>query len=179
MIGSVTVHRDSLSLSALAIDGSGPYKVDDGGIVDTQVAWDLSEASSPWVEGSVEVHGVRGMVEPAHRSLRPPAGPVTVPAAASAPATVAANDRSVVMAGGVAPEQAAATGQPDEAAPSSAAAPARTEYVFSGDPTTIDANEWPSAGTSPDGKQLYYFAGDTAPGDAKGTGGQWTVYTPA
>ncbi len=65
------------------------------------------------------------------------------------------------------------------AAPASpAAAPERTEYVV--DPgVAVDATEWPASGsTAADGRTLYHYAGDTAPGDAKGDGlgGVWHVY---
>ena len=59
-------------------------------------------------------------------------------------------------------------------------APARTLYVFSGDPSTVDQAQWPVAPfTSTDGHQLYYFVGDVSPGQQAGAGisPEWTVYT--
>ena len=68
-----------------------------------------------------------------------------------------------------------APASPPVAAP---AAPERTEYVV--DPgVAVDAAEWPVSGsTASDGRALYFYAGDTAPGDAKGDGlgGVWHVY---
>jgi len=68
-------------------------------------------------------------------------------------------------------------------APTPASPPAvdRTEYTFDGDPTAVNMTEWPPLESrTADGKQLYWYAGDTAPGDAKGDGqgGLWHRYTP-
>jgi hypothetical protein len=69
---------------------------------------------------------------------------------------------------------------PTPAAPAETPTPdaPRSEYTFDGDPSTVDAAEWTPAGTAPDGRALYHFAGDTAPGDAKGVAGPWHLYTP-
>jgi hypothetical protein len=61
--GYAVIHRDLLSLTPLMIDGSSYYKVDDEGIADTQVAWDIDETSSPFVEGSQVTNDIRGMVD--------------------------------------------------------------------------------------------------------------------
>ena len=69
---------------------------------------------------------------------------------------------------------------PTVPSPSPVETVARTEYTFDGDPTTVDAATWPLApDKTPEGKPLYYYAGDTAPGDARGDGqggGIWHIY---
>lgn len=62
LAGYAVIHRDSLSLSPLMIDGSGAYKVDDNGITEGSVAFDIDETSSPFVEGSQVTNDIRGMV---------------------------------------------------------------------------------------------------------------------
>lgn len=69
---------------------------------------------------------------------------------------------------------------PEPAPAPAPAEQARSEYVV--DPgTLVDAAEWPASGTIlPDGRPTYFYAGDTAPGDAKGdgAGGVWHLATP-
>jgi hypothetical protein len=60
--GSVTVYRASLSLGPLAIDNSGNFYVDDDGIMETAGLYDQDVVSSPFVEGNVVTHDIRGMI---------------------------------------------------------------------------------------------------------------------
>ena len=78
-----------------------------------------------------------------------------------------------------APPEAPAATPPTEAPATPTPDAPRSEYTFDGDPSTVDAAEWTAAGTAPDGRPLYHYAGDTAPGDAKGEAGPWHLYTPA
>lgn len=77
------------------------------------------------------------------------------------------------------------TPAPDPAAPDSGtAAPSsdqRSLYVFDGDPSTVDQSVWPLAPvetTDDPPKALYFYAGDTAAGQANGDGlnGQWHLF---
>lgn len=69
--GYAVIHRDSLSLSPLMIDGSdigspaagALLKIADQGIRASTVAFDIDETSSPFVEGSQVTNDIRGMVE--------------------------------------------------------------------------------------------------------------------
>jgi len=66
--GWAVLHRDSLSLSPLMIDGSNvgsgaTLKIDEGGIRVSTVSYDVDETSSPFVEGSQVTQDIRGMVE--------------------------------------------------------------------------------------------------------------------
>lgn len=99
------------------------------------------------------------------------------------------------VAGIVPAATAAAGGAPTDGAPTKAgaeptggdagatgAAPTaeRSLYTFDGDPSVVNAVEWPRAPfTTPDGKPLFYFSGDTVPGQVNGDGvnGQWHHYT--
>jgi hypothetical protein len=60
--GYGVVHQDSLDLDPLMIDGSGPYKFDDAGVVDATQTWTEDIVSSPWVEGDTVTNRIRGMV---------------------------------------------------------------------------------------------------------------------
>ncbi len=67
---------------------------------------------------------------------------------------------------------------PAEPAPT---ADARPVYTFTGDPITIDASTWPSAGFAADGlTPLYHYAGDVTGQPAAGDnlGGVWHLFTP-
>lgn len=87
-------------------------------------------------------------------------------------------DQAAVAVGSLAPTPAPApTPTPTPAGPT------KSVYTFSGDPTTIDATVWSASGfetTETPPRLLYYFSGDTAPGDTNGNGqdgGAWVVYT--
>lgn len=67
--GSVTVYRAELSLGPLAIDGYGNYAVDDDGIVESSGLYDQDIVSSPFVEGNVATHDIRGMITQQMRIL--------------------------------------------------------------------------------------------------------------
>jgi hypothetical protein len=67
--GSVTVYRASLSLGPLAIDGTGDFKIDDDGITEAFASYDQELVSSPFVEGNVVTHDIRGMVTEQMRIL--------------------------------------------------------------------------------------------------------------
>jgi hypothetical protein len=69
--GWAVIHRDSLALGELMIDGSdigapaagATLKINDNGIRAASVAYDIDETSSPFVEGSQVTQDQRGMVE--------------------------------------------------------------------------------------------------------------------
>lgn len=61
--GYAVFHRDMLTLSPLMIDGSGPYKVADQGVIDQLVTWTEDVVSAPWVEGDTVTNRIRGMVQ--------------------------------------------------------------------------------------------------------------------
>lgn len=60
--GSVIVYRAELSLGPLTLDGMGAYRVDDAGIMEAAGLYDQDVVSSPFVEGSVVTHDIRGMI---------------------------------------------------------------------------------------------------------------------
>jgi hypothetical protein len=104
-----------------------------------------------------------------------PAAPAQTPAAApGAPAVPGASgDTPAVVQ---AKTDALAT--PTVEAPVTVVSPgSKSTYTFDGDPSTVDHTEWPDAGKRADGTPLFTFAGDTAPGDAKGVGGPWHLDT--
>jgi len=83
---------------------------------------------------------------------------------------------------GAASTPATGAGTPSTPTTPATSAPARTLYTFDGDASTVDHAEWPTAAfVTADGKALYYFKDDVAPGDAKGdaVGGVWHRYTGA
>ena len=67
--------------------------------------------------------------------------------------------------------------------PAAAAEPTKAVYTFSGDPSQIDPGAWPASGfetAEATPRLLYYFSGDTQPGQSNGnglTGGAWQLYT--
>jgi len=103
-----------------------------------------------------------------------PAPSTAVPSAPSAPAPLPAP--TVALPGiGAQPVAAPATEGPTAAA-------GRALYTFDGDPATVDHAAWPQANErTVDGKLLFHYSGDTAPGDATGDGlgGVWHRYTGA
>jgi len=104
---------------------------------------------------------------PAQQPAGTPAQPAQAPAATPAEPAAAATTPVATDVNG-APVQPPAPGE--------APAPAKSRYLYSGDTSAINSGEWPKAGTTPDGAQLYTYSGDTAPGDAKGAGGGWNLY---
>jgi len=104
---------------------------------------------------------------PAQQPAGTPAQPAQAPAATPAQPAAAATTPVATDVNG-APVQPPAPGEQP--------APAKSRYLYSGDTSAINSGEWPKAGTTPDGAQLYTYSGDTAPGDAKGAGGGWTLY---
>lgn len=107
----------------------------------------------------------------------------TVEGTVSTPAGTTPIDTSVTPD----PSPAPAPADPAPAEPVEAAAPqpSKTVYTFAGDPSQVDPGAWPASGfetTEPTPQLLYYFSGDTAPGQANGnglSGGQWVAYTGA
>lgn len=95
----------------------------------------------------------------------------------SAPATTASQGTPAGGAAAGGGSAAPAGGVP--AQPQSA--DAHAVYTFSGDPSVIDASAWPRANVvTEDGRPLYNYSGDSAPGEQHGNGlaeGQWQVYT--
>ncbi len=104
---------------------------------------------------------------PAQQPAGTPAQPAQAPAATPAEPAAAATTPVATDVNG-APVQPPVPGEQP--------APAKSRYLYSGDTSAINSGEWPKAGTTPDGAQLYTYSGDTAPGDAKGAGGGWTLY---
>jgi len=105
---------------------------------------------------------------PAQQPAGTPAQPAQAPAATPAEPAAAATTPVATNVNGAPVLPPAPGAQP---------APAKSRYLYSGDTSAINSGEWPKAGTTPDGAQLYTYSGDTAPGDAKGAGGGWTLYT--
>jgi len=122
------------------------------------------------VRGDVAAPAAPPVAEPPAPAQQPagtPAQPTQAPAATPAQPAAAATTPVATDVNG-APVQPPAPGE--------APAPAKSRYLYSGDTSAINSGEWPKAGATPDGAQLYTYSGDTAPGDAKGAGGGWTLY---
>lgn len=116
-----------------------------------------------------------------------PPGPVSgapAPAVGVPPLDQATTLDPPPTASGQPTSQPAPGAQNPSTAPGTEAAPPvplpKAVYTFDGDPATVDHAEWPDASQKTgDGAPLFYFSGDTAPGDAKGdgAGGGWHHYS--
>lgn len=127
-----------------------------GGVVDPGTGAPVSDPAAP-------------VADPAAPVADPGAGP-TDPTGTSTPAD---------PAGGAAP--AGGVTDPTATAPTGVSVNERAVYTFSGDPATIDPTTWPAAPVQTEDsppKQLYYFAGDSEPGEQNGAGvAGWEVYS--
>lgn len=139
---------------------------------------------------------------PAPAAPSDPGAPAPDPSAPepSAPApdpSAPAPDPAPVTDGGTAAPDPAAppagsdpAGEPAPAAPSDPSgsgpierpAASQSVYTFDGDASTVDSTVWPSTGletTDDPPKLLFYYSGDTSPGDTNGDGvaSAWHLYT--
>lgn len=151
----------------------------------TTIESEISSLKAQPAAANLDFSGVDKMLSRLKGDAAAAAPPVAAPSAlAQQPAGTPAQPAQAPAATPAEPAAAATTpvatdvnGAPVQPpAPGEAPAPAKSRYLYSGDTSAINSGEWPKAGTTPDGAQLYTYSGDTAPGDAKGAGGGWNLY---
>lgn len=131
---------------------------------------------------STRLKGITDKASAAVAAVQPAApapDPGTAPAPTPDPGTAPAPDPGTP--GNPGPQSPDPVPAGDPAAPATTTEGLdKTVYTFGGDLSTVDATAWQASGyDTPDGRPLFFFAGDTAKGDNNGDGqdgGAWVRY---
>jgi hypothetical protein len=183
-VGTLVTELQGVEAQLAALQASGADAVTDQQLEDlaTQIAAVSASASAA-------VAAIPAAPAASSGDTTPPAGDTTAPADGGTTAP-AGGDASPDPSAGT--DAGSTDAPPADTAPtdttgdgtapadgSTVEAPARSVYTFDGDVSTIDPNVWASAGVVTDtGEALYFYSGDTDPGDVKGDGlaNAWHVY---